>query len=78
MHWTMFLIIVALNTPLYFLITRSLFPSWEDFFQAIGFDSGFVGTVLASENGFESRYIQQVAGSIDETLIDLVKLTAAL
>jgi len=34
--------------------------------------------VLATEDGFKSRHIQQVAGSIDETLKDLVKLMTAL
>lgn len=35
MHVTMLLVIMALNPPLYYLITRSFFPSWEDFFEAI-------------------------------------------
>jgi hypothetical protein len=35
MHTKMFLVIVALNAPLYYLITRSFFPSWEDFFEAM-------------------------------------------
>lgn len=35
MHTTMLLVIIGLNTPLYWLITRTFFPSWEDFFEAI-------------------------------------------
>jgi hypothetical protein len=36
------------------------------------------GTVFATEDGFESRHIQQVAGSIDQALIELVEFTTTL
>ncbi|HJT32744.1 MAG TPA: hypothetical protein VJ783_11945 [Pirellulales bacterium] len=34
MHVTMMVVIVLLNTPLYFLLARSFFGSWEGFFES--------------------------------------------
>ena len=50
----------------------------EDFFQPIGLDPAFVGTVFATEDGFQSGHIQQVARSIDQTLIDLIEFMATV
>jgi hypothetical protein len=49
----------------------------EDFLQPCLSASIFLRTVLATEDGLESCYVQQIASPIDQTLVDLVQDTAA-
>jgi hypothetical protein len=49
----------------------------QDFPHALSLEPDFVGAVFTTEDGFQSWHIEHGAGSIDETLIDLVKFTAA-
>src|SRR4030095_16158681 len=49
----------------------------NDFLQSPVPSFGFAGTLFATEDGFESRHVQQSARAVNEPLIDFVQLPPA-
>lgn len=71
MHTTMFAVIALLNTPLYFLLARSFFGSWEGFFES--FVAIFTPDIVSAASG---NYLEHRIGRF--TLLMYLLVSAAI